>query len=250
MTRQGFALVELLVALAICSVIAAGIAGVVPPARAAFEQAPAALDLQQRGRTSLDVIAQAVRSAGVPGFVPAVVPGDPDAAGERFASLLVLGRRANGAQGVLAHDQQGESGALVLNPSACPDAPTVCGFTRGTPAIIADGLGRFDVFVVDDVLDGAHAVVSAAPFTDAYPAGAIVVEADAYTFRLSVQADGTQTLVRETVGGAVQPIVDRIRDLSFEVVGQRLDALVALDPALPAAGGLRLRAAIFMRNAP
>ena len=55
---RGFSLVELLVALAICAVVSAGVAVVVPPARTAFETAPAEMELQQRGRI-------AVRVAGI-----------------------------------------------------------------------------------------------------------------------------------------------------------------------------------------
>jgi len=45
----GFSLVELLIALAICALLSAAVAGIVVPSREAFEQTPAALDLQQRG---------------------------------------------------------------------------------------------------------------------------------------------------------------------------------------------------------
>jgi hypothetical protein len=130
--------------------IAAGIAGMVPASRAAFEHAPAALDLQQRGRTLVDTIASAVRSAGVPGFVPAVVLADPDSSGESFSGLLAIVRRPGGAEGVLDRDQAGASGALVLSHAGCPDVEDVCGFVSGATAVIADGAGRFDLFIVQD----------------------------------------------------------------------------------------------------
>ena len=52
---RGFTLVELLIAMAITILIAGAIAGVAPQARAAFERVPADLEMQQRGRTAIDV---------------------------------------------------------------------------------------------------------------------------------------------------------------------------------------------------
>ena len=60
----GFSIVELLIAMTITVLIAGAIAGVAPQARAAFERVPAELDMQQRGRTAIDVLSQALRSAG------------------------------------------------------------------------------------------------------------------------------------------------------------------------------------------
>ena len=63
-TSTGFSIIELLIAMTITILIAGAIAGVAPQARAAFERVPADLDLQQRGRTAIDVLSQALRSAG------------------------------------------------------------------------------------------------------------------------------------------------------------------------------------------
>jgi hypothetical protein len=52
-----------------------------------------------------------------------------------------------------------------------------------------------------------------------YAAGALVVEVEAFTFRLVEEPDRTFTLVRETVAGAVQPIVDGVVELWFEPDG-------------------------------
>ena len=138
---QGFSLVELLIALTICAVISASIAAVVPPARRAFEQTPAELDLQQRGRTAVDVILQAIRAAGSNVIVseelgpfalvvPAVIPLDRDASGTGFLRLTVIAPRPNAAQGMLAQHQAGPNGDLVLSPARCPAVPVVCEIGR------------------------------------------------------------------------------------------------------------------------
>src|SRR5689334_13988891 len=59
----GFTLIELLIAMTITMLIAGALAGVVQPARAAFDRVPAELELQQRGRTAIDVLSQALRAS-------------------------------------------------------------------------------------------------------------------------------------------------------------------------------------------
>ncbi len=239
---RGFSLVELLVALTISLLVSAALAATVPPARAAFEHTPAALDVQQRRRTIVDALTQAVRSAGIEDFVPPVVLSEPDPDGSRFSRLLTITRRMSGAEGTLEFDQEGESGELVLAASPCPGVPEVCGFTRGATAVIADGTGRFEIFTIASTNRADHSVSGMTALTSAYPAGAIVVEVDASVFRLDAHGDGSTTLVRETRAGAVQPIVDRVGDLWLRVTGSRLEVETMLDRT-------PVRVSIAMRNA-
>jgi prepilin-type N-terminal cleavage/methylation domain-containing protein len=224
---RGFSLVELLIAMTICAVISAGIAAVVPPARAAFERTPAELDLQQRGRTAIDAIVQAIRAAGtdvvvsealgpLAGVVPAVIPFEPDASATWFARLKVIAPRSPAAQGTLAQDQQGPNGDLVMSPTRCPLVQVVCGFTRDATAVVADGSGRFDIFTIAMAQEATERLTPARRFMPPYAAGSIVVEVEAHTFQLESQPDGSRTLVRVTAAGAVQPIVDRVTRLQFE----------------------------------
>ncbi|MDO8680615.1 MAG: prepilin-type N-terminal cleavage/methylation domain-containing protein [Acidobacteriota bacterium] len=216
---RGFSLVELLVALAVCAVLSATVAGVVPPARAAFAAAPAALDLQQRGRTGVDVLATAIRSAAA-GLLPAVIPLSPfsDANETEFDAWYVVAPVSNASQGVLARDQVGPHGAIELAAGAgCPAVPDVCGFTPGAFAAIADGSGRFDIFTVATTNAAGGEITATQAFPSAYPAGSLVVEVDAHQFRLADQSDGSHALVRETVGGATQPIVDNVAAMGIEL---------------------------------
>ena len=252
--HEGFSLLELLVALAICTIISAAIGAVVPPSRAVFEQTPAALELQQRGRTAIDAIAQAVRSAGITDVVPPMVLSAPDSSGEGFTRLLAIARSLHAAQGRLAADQHGSSGDLLLSESSCPAVSDVCGFTRGATAAIADGSGRFDLFIVMATNDGLNSVSSSEVFAEPYPAGSLVIEVDAHTFRLDAQRDGSKTLVRETVAGAIQPIVDHAAGLSFLAAGAQLEVTLTLHAA-PTADYRHVherafRASVFLRNVP
>ena len=232
MTIRGFALVELLVALTICALIAGAIAAVAAPARAAFERTPEVIALQQRGRAALDAVSQVMRSAGasvsasqdfgaLADIVPAVVLGDYEEDASQFTRLLVIAPKLNAAQGTLVHDQDGPSGSLTLAPVGCPNVSDICGFLRDMPAVIADGTGRFDIFVVGSTQPFSRRVTAKTVFDGAYPAGAVVFEADAVAFRLSDDA-----FVRETPAGAVQPIVDGVSAVFFRAVGIDPQSLV------------------------
>lgn len=217
----GFTIIELLIAMTITLLVAGALAGVAPSARAAFDRVPAELDLQQRGRTAIDVLSQAIRSAGknVGELLPTVSGSEPDASGA-FTELTVIVPIADAAQGVLSDDQSGPGAAMTLATGHCPNVKDVCGFTSGTTAVIADGTGNYDVFSIAATNAGARRVTPASALSRSYPAGAVVVEVDRFTFSLALQPDGSQSLVRRTAAGAVQPIVDFVSALSFDVTGR------------------------------
>lgn len=239
---QGFTVIELLIALAIVTSIAGLLAQAVEPARAAFERVPAELDLQQRGRTAIDVIAQAVRAAGsdvvathnlgpFDQILPAVALTDPDQSGQRFATLTVMAPVVNGAQGTLAIDQAGAAGPLALAMTTCPNVKDVCGFNPGTTAVIADGAGHYDVFIVESTVMGSRLLTADRGFANAYPAGSAVVEITRSRYGLSAQADGSFSLLRETAAGAGQPIVDYVAALSFRSSAHYVDVAVTVQVA-------------------
>jgi prepilin-type N-terminal cleavage/methylation domain-containing protein len=222
----GFSLVELLVALTVCALIAGAVAAVVGPAKAVFESTPDALDLQQRQRTASDLLSGALRSARAPvatavegaagEAVPAVMLLDPTDEGRRFRALSVV-TMAGPGRGVLDADQVATSSALRLRAANnCPAADDVCGFSKGAVAAVVDVDGRFDVFTVASTSKGARSLSPSRALARTYPAGSLVVEVSADTYRLDEQADGSSTLVRETAAGAVLPVVDEVREIRFE----------------------------------
>ena len=101
MTARGFTLIELLVATLVSALVVSALVAAISPARAAFETAPAALELQQRARVAGEFLESAIRSAGIeePGnrhasiagsFVPSLIPalgsgGGPSASDRSFA---------------------------------------------------------------------------------------------------------------------------------------------------------------------
>ena len=157
----GFTLVELLIAMTITMLIAGAIAGVAPQARAAFERTPADLDLQQRGRTAIDVLSRALRSAGnnvaatealgaLTDLLPTVSVAEEEEPGV-FSELTVIIPVRDAAQATLETDQAAPGGAMTLSFATCPNVNDVCGFTPGRRAVVADGAGHFDLFSIASI---------------------------------------------------------------------------------------------------
>lgn len=239
---RGFTVIELLIALAIVMSIAGLLAQVVEPARAAFDRVPAELDLQQRGRTAIDVLTRAVRSAGTDvvatsmlgpfaEILPSVALTDPDESGDRFSTLTVMAPVVSGAQGILAIDQAGAFASLTLSTTPCPNVKQVCGFNPGMTAVITDGAGHHDVFVVESTLVGSRTLTADRAFSYTYPSGAAVIEIVQHTYALAVQPDGSSSLLRETAAGAGQPVVDYVAALWFRAAGQSVDVTVIVQAA-------------------
>jgi len=225
----GFTIIELLVAMTITLLIAGVLAGVARPARAVFDRVPAELDLLQRGRTAIDALSQALRSAGknvaatellgsFSDLLPTVSVSKPDESGA-FTELTVIVPVVDAAQGILSVDQPGSAAPLTLAADHCPNVKDVCGFTPGMIAVIADGTGQFDIFSIAAPNAAARQVSPAGALSRPYPGGSVIVEVNQFTFSLAPQPDGSYSLIRETAAGAVQPIVDFVSALSFDVTG-------------------------------
>lgn len=262
---RGFSVIELLIALAIVTLLAGALAGVAEPARAVFDRVPAELDLQQRGRTAIDVLATDLRSAGrnvaamnalgaFADILPAFALTDPDESGEAFSTLTVTTPAPNGAQGILAADQAGTLTALTLGAMMCPNVIQVCGFTAGTTAIIVDGAGHQDLFEVATTEAGTRTLTPDRALSQAYPAGSAVIEIDQHTFRLAGQADGSLSLIRETAAGATQPLVDGVASLAFHSSGRQVDIAVTVQAATESLRRVLedrvFRTTVYLRNVP
>lgn len=244
---KGFTLMELLVAMTITLLIAGALLGAMPAARAAFDRLPVELEMQQRGRTAIDTLSQALRAA------IQISVADPDESGE-YAELTAVIPVVNGARGVLSIDQPAPGSAITLAVPACPNIKDVCGFINGTVAMVGDSSGNYDVFIVSSTDAGQRRFTPNRALSHAYPAGSVVLEVEANTFGLDAQPDGTYSLTRVTAAGAVQPIVDFISDLTFAVNEQRVDIALHVHAATESqrsiiADGI-FRTSIAVRNQP
>ena len=94
---------------------------------------------------------------------------------------------------------------------------------NGATAMIVSGDGTHDVFVIGATIAAARWLTPNHTLSRAYPVGSVVIEVEQDTFRLADQPNGSRSLIRETAAGAVQPIVDFVTDLSFDVQGEDVD---------------------------
>jgi len=239
---SGFTVIELLIAMTITLLIAGVVASVTPPARAAFDRVPAELDLQQRGRTAIDAMSQALRGS-------VLVPGETGTFGE----LTVVVPIHAGAQGLLSVDQPGPAAAITLSTEQCPNIKEVCAFIAGATALISDSAGDYDVFRIASVIAATRRITPERALSRSYPLGSIVFEVDQFTFRLSEQADGSHSLIRETFAGAIQPIVDFVSGLSFAVTASEIGVSIDVEPPSESLRALMtgraFRSSIRLRNA-
>jgi len=229
-TTTGFSIIELLIAMTVTVLIAGAIAGIAPRARAAFERVPPELDMQQRGRTAINVLSQALRSAGsnvaateslgaLSELLPTVSLAAEDEPGV-FTELTVIIPVPDAAQATLEGDQTAPGGAMTLAAAPCPNTKDVCGFTPGITTVVADGKGHFDVFPVASTNSVTRQLTPAHGLSTSYSEGSVLVEADRFTFSLREQPDGSYSLVRKTAAGAVQPVVDFVSGLAFQATGR------------------------------
>ncbi|MBY0494030.1 MAG: prepilin-type N-terminal cleavage/methylation domain-containing protein [Cyanobacteria bacterium] len=216
---KGFTLIELLVAMTITLLLAGALAGVAQPARAAFDRVPAELDLQQRGRTAIDAISQALRASVSKASASGV-----------FDELTVVVPVTDAARGLLSADQSDPAAPITLSTEQCPNIKDVCGFKAGSTVMIADSAAHQDVFSIASVNTGARRLTPSAPLSRPYPAGSFTIEVDQFTFALAEQADGSYSLIRETAAGAIQPLVDFVSDLSFDVGAEHVDVRISIEP--------------------
>jgi len=249
----GFTIIELLIAMTITLLLAGTLLGAVRPAREAFDRVPAEIDAQQRGRTAVDAISQAVRSAGrnvaatatlgpLSNLLPAVSVSEPDESGF-FTELTAIVPVTDGAQGVLDIDQTSPGGFITLAIAPCPNVKDVCGFAAGHSAVIADDAGHFEVFTIASTNAGARRLMPSSALAHAYPAGSAVVEVDQFTFSLAEQADASYSLIRTTAAGAIQPIVDYVDGLWFELLDDQVVIWIET-------GDRVFKTSVNVRNAP
>jgi prepilin-type N-terminal cleavage/methylation domain-containing protein len=228
MSGRGFTLVELLIALVVGLGVAGGALLLAGAARSAITVEPVATDTVRRLHAGVDAIAAAIAGAGGERGIGTdsgtIWSGLPalrliTAEGDRFTGLVAT-RVVQGGRGRLVEDQPGPGAPLTLSQAAglCPVIQVVCGFRDGDVAVVFDGRGHFDVFIVDSV--ASPRLTPRAPLGEAYRAGAWVVEVRQERLVLVPQPDGSQILTRLTAAGAREPMVDGVVELTFRAMGR------------------------------
>jgi hypothetical protein len=231
---RGFTVVELLVSTAITLIVMGVALFVVAHARDALDRDGMGLESAQRLRAGFDVLTREVRGAGAgpeaeaavvafPHAFPVVellaarMPGPGETA--RFGSIRVTAAPQGAAHGRLASGIVPGSSIGLRAPPDCPAVP-VCGFSEGTAAVIYDGTGAFDRVVVTAVDPASWSLVVSPAVSRPYPADAVISEVIVSTFVVDIDSDGMGRLIRQTGGGAVQPVVDHVVRFGVEAYGE------------------------------
>jgi prepilin-type N-terminal cleavage/methylation domain-containing protein len=236
----GFTLVELLVA-AMITVVALSLAiGLIGPTSVAFHALPEATDNQQRLRIAAAALAGDIAAAGagpalgwgataVPSW-PALLPcrwtGEPLASMPggcaRDDAITLVTVPAAAPVGVTT-ETEGAGGPLRIAPlSACDPARSACRLDAGGRAMLIDGAGAWEVFLVTSVsADGrdiSHA--EALPGRASGP-GALVSAVDVRAYRLKLDPVSDVMQLRRGTGGASDsPVTDQVTGLSFAYIAE------------------------------
>ena len=244
MTNQhGFSVIELLLASVITLIVVAGAFELAAPAQRMFQAQPEAADMQQRMRVATDSIRRDLVMAGAGTYSgPALGPlndslapimplrafGDaPDQARNTFFrsdAISFLYVPSTPSQTRLSTGlAPGALDPVIDTPSNCPSTTSqqVCGFASGDRVLLVDASGDWDLYSVDQVVNGAMTLLHrGSPSTASYPAGSAVSEVRAGSYFLkSDVAAGTYQLMRHDGWTTELPVVDEVVALEFRYFG-------------------------------
>ncbi len=162
---QGFTLVECLVAMAVGSAVLGAFLGAALDLRRSSAAQLASVEVSQRARASLTVVARSVEEAGsasgggpaLSRLIPAVWPRwigpvgeDPElSVSNARLSVLAVGGRASVP--LAAPSAVGVAPVAFVRVPFCPANDANCGFVAREPALLVDALGRFDLFRLEAV---------------------------------------------------------------------------------------------------
>ena len=236
----GFSLVELLVALAVSTLVTAGVFAMLAPANGAFSMEPEAADVVQRGRTVVDAVLRDVASAGGAHATASVASRRRQAAavfpyrlGRRSPDLpgIVNASRLSywavdpaGPQAVLASPLASSSGsANIAAGPGCHDGAPTCGFDIGMTVAALSHSGIVDLYSITGI-SGATVTLqhNQADSARIYPPAEttiVAVRLATYFFRRDSVTGVGQLRRYGGDNGADTPVTDHVESLSFELWG-------------------------------
>lgn len=241
--ESGFSLVELLVASVITLLLVGSALALMNPAQQLFQSQPEASDVQQRVRVAEDALRRDIVMAGAgsyagpaPGtltsYLPSLMPyrafgtaADPSG-GVRFRrdAISFVYVPATASQTTLATAlATGASDLDLLTPPNCPpiSAAQVCGFGAGDRLMVFGGDGSWDVFTVDQIVNGLVRVDHLGPSASSFAAGSLVTEIEVGTYyRRDDPSTGLTQLIRYDGWVTDLPVVDDVVALEFRYFGE------------------------------
>ena len=270
--ERGFTLVEALAATVIMVMVTAGVFRVLTSSAGAFGMQPEVADLQQRLRVGVSQLRHDLLNAGagsysglndttthqtarsLANYFAPVLPyvqssgSNDDGQGRFFSSrITIIYVPSTAAQTSLKSDMTSPDSRIQVNQeSGCPFRPgttdvadPLCGFHAvaagaddATQAVIYDGTGAFDEFVVTAVdesggrLEFQH--LQQGTFSQAYKVPARISEVKSHSYFLKTD---TNQLMQDDGLGTTIPVLDNVVGLSFEYYGDPLPPIFVASSA-------------------
>jgi prepilin-type N-terminal cleavage/methylation domain-containing protein len=262
--HDGFTLIEMMIAMAIMTVVMASVFSLLNPSHGTFQAQPEVSDMQQRLRVAADGIQKDLVMAGagmysgsmagtLDSFFSPLLPHRvgtiaPDPAGSFRANaqcpltcasaVTIMYVPTTTAQTTISNDMPTPSAELKVTAQAgCPENDQLCGFKEGMRVLIMNASGAYDIFTITNVQDDAlHLQHRDDKFTTAYPAGSWITQIVSHTYYL--EDNGTDTFRLRHYDGYQSdlPLVDNVVDFRAEFFGDPSPPLVlksASDPIGP-----------------
>lgn len=226
---SGHTLVELVVALGLMLLVAAGVITLLLQTSRLARTHPERFELHQRARVALDLITRDLRAAGAGVYlgpatgplsdaVPAIWPrrlgrGGDSASTARADVLTLLAVPETLAQTTIRGPASSSTSAIVIDPAVhCTVTRPACGFVRGITVGVFDPSGRLGLWSVEQVINQTLSVQPLASTDDDVTAGAVIAE-----LRIRGYAhDNALQQLRYFDGDATnQPVIDAVTAFSL-----------------------------------
>ena len=231
----GFSLLESLISLTLILVITGSVFALVNPATETSQTQPEAMDMQQRGRISADLLARDMFMAGagvysgpqvgaLMNYFAPVIPrkmglnGADDWTVVRPDAITLMYVPNSYSQTTIRDPMPQPSAELKVEDMAnCPKLQELCGFKIGDTLMILDTAGHFDFFTVTNVQNSAgHLQHRQTSLSYAYQPGAYVTQAETHTYYL----DAANNTLRHYDGYLTDvAVVENVVGLTFSYFG-------------------------------
>jgi prepilin-type N-terminal cleavage/methylation domain-containing protein len=236
--EKGYSLVEMLVSMAIMTVVTGAIFQLVNPSQSTAQIQPELQDMQQRMRVGVDSLFKNIMMAGagpyqgattgsLMGFFAPVIPRKtgyltPDAPHSAYTDRITMTFVPNSySQTTIANAMPPSSEELKVDTNpGCPGgiSDPNCGFKENDQVIIFDNTGNFDTFTITNVQDDAsHLQHRGQNWTHQYELGSVITQVESHMF----YRDTTTNQLMHYDGGTspAVPVVDNVVGLQFDYYG-------------------------------
>jgi hypothetical protein len=248
--KNGFTLVEVLIATLISMVVLGATFTLLNPAQQTFAVQPELSDMQQRMRVAIDMLTKDLMMAGAgPYSGPMTGPLSrvfapvlpyrlgtigADAPGQFFSdriTLVYVPRTV--AQTHTATPVASLSPLVSVSADpGCPIGDAACGIDKGMAVLVMDASGAWDTFTVSDVQGPAIQLLHrGAQLSKSYDSHAVFSQVATFTYWLKTDAAAQTTqLMRYDGNQSDVPIADNVVGLSFEYLAAPLSGALDRQP--------------------